>query len=241
MTNGPYSIAASAGRRAAISLFFLLLGACSTIEKSHAGRMNWPKPRGEAIAEALNRKPGAPFPLDIGVYFVDQSFWNRVMAEREGAFEAFVDNIRFHGVIRHVTLLRGARGSDLESFRAAAAMHGVDAVFVVEHEIKFTASPSFLSLLYFTIVGLWLAPGHNAHVVVSAEGSLWDVRTGYLYGSAQGEGEEYARATFIGLSGGTTIRDMVALATAKAMASLQRDVIEELPRSVERARALNGG
>ncbi|MCC7472499.1 hypothetical protein IT404_12530, partial [Candidatus Nomurabacteria bacterium] len=61
-------------------------------------------------------------------------------------------------------------------------------------------------------IGAYFAHGTESHALFMMEGTLWDVRTGYLYGTQTAEGE----TTLIGPA--PSLEDKTAVAEAKDVA-----------------------
>ena len=80
-----------------------------------------------------------------------------------------------------------------EGIRAAAARHHAGAVLVVSEVEDASNWLNPWSILDLTIVGAWIAPGHDVEVVSIFEGAVVDVETGYLFATAQGEGTVRAK------------------------------------------------
>lgn len=92
------------------------------------------------------------------------------------------------GVISDVSLTRDARGT-LAELRSWAALTGADALLEIEYRFDTQRTNNMLSLLYLTIIGLFIIPGTNVDAQVEVKGALWDVRNEYLYATFKGSGE----------------------------------------------------
>lgn len=77
----------------------------------------------------------------------------------------------------------------LRAQRSAAARTRADALLVVNLATATDEYVNPASLLYLTIVGMWVAPGTHRDALTIAEGVLLDNRNEYLYAFARGEGE----------------------------------------------------
>jgi hypothetical protein len=74
--------------------------------------------------------------------------------------------------------------------RTAAARTRADALLVVNFATSTDHYVNPASLLYLSLVGLFVAPGTHENALTIAEGLLIDNRNEYLYAFARGEGEQ---------------------------------------------------
>src|SRR5512145_2171842 len=68
--------------------------------------------------------------------------------------------------------------------RSSAARRAADAVLVITGASAVDRYSNWASLLYVTLVGLWVVPGTHADGIFLAAGSVWDVRNEFLYATA---------------------------------------------------------
>jgi len=116
---------------------------------------------------------------------------------------------------------------DVKGARLAAARHGADAVMIVTGAADVDAYSNPLSLLYLTIVGMWIVPGSHRDALFAANATLWDVATGYLYASAEAEGR------------GTLVRpllfidddEVIARARREALIALRDELLKRIRRT----------
>jgi hypothetical protein len=118
--------------------------------------------------------------------------------EEIAAIEAWEPPLRAAGVASELLVLPEAlvlpcEPTDvhcrLESLRKATARVHADALLLLR---LVTDTDDYLnpaSVLYLSLVGLWLAPGSHSDALTIAEGVLLDHRNGFLYAFARGEGE----------------------------------------------------
>lgn len=76
----------------------------------------------------------------------------------------------------------GQTSLNLRDARLAAAGVQADLVLVYQTKSDWGKSGNPLSLLYLTIVGLWVSPGTDLESIHVAKGALIDVRNGFVYG-----------------------------------------------------------
>ncbi|MCO6430707.1 MAG: hypothetical protein J5J00_07580 [Deltaproteobacteria bacterium] len=118
-------------------------------------------------------------------------------------------------------------GDSTAALRRAAARHGADAVLMVSaaSEVDNYLNPS--SLLYFTIVGAFIAPGSHKDALFMIEGELVDVNNGYLYAAAQSEGEySTVRPAYF-----SEDKDALAPAKKEALMAFGEEISNRITRS----------
>jgi hypothetical protein len=81
-------------------------------------------------------------------------------------------------------------GCAMRVSRAAAARVQADALLLINLSTAVDKYANLASLFNFTIVGMWLVPGHHRDALTIAEGMMIDNRNEYLYAFARGEAEE---------------------------------------------------
>lgn len=192
----------------------------------------------EDIRAALAVRPTAIPPLAVGVYF-------RPARPRTGspAWRAPAPAWSWRGEDKDVLLEADITSSeliasmfpivdptvdydDVKGARLAAARHGADAVMIVTGAADVDAYSNPLSLLYLTIVGMWIVPGSHRDALFAANATLWDVATGYLYASAEAEGR------------GTLVRPLLFIDDDEAIARARREALialrDELLKRIRR-------
>lgn len=151
----------------------------------------------EEIARLLALKPQIKQPFHLGIYLKSRYYsWSQLDMDSQDAGGAWIKELKSSGIVNKVTFispLTVAR-DDLMNIRMGAARHQVDAVLVVDSASDVDRYNNFLSVLYLTIIGLFIVPGTHADSLVLVKGALWDVRNEYLYLTVEGEG----RASKIG-------------------------------------------
>jgi len=125
-----------------------------------------------------------------------RSTWS---SEEVAVFESWKEPLRAAGVAQDLLVLPSSLVKDcdpsdaacrLNALRAAAARVHADALLIVNLA---TATDEYVnpgSVLYISIVGMWLVPGSHRDALTVAEGVLIDNRNEYLYAFARGEGEK---------------------------------------------------
>ena len=145
------------------------------------------------INRAREKRGQLHFPFRLAVQMIDNRYekgfrWNQADKDLINGWEK---TLRDRGVVSDIILINDStnRGDSPEQVRLAAAEHGADAVLVLRAASDIDEYANPLSILYLTILGLWMAPGSHIDALVMLDGSVLDVGNGFLYASAQSEGE----------------------------------------------------
>ncbi|MBM9501610.1 hypothetical protein JWG44_15255 [Leptospira sp. 201903071] len=162
------------------------------------------------IKHYLSLKPQLRLPFRVGVYFLEPEGSNyRIDAKNKSAILTIEENLKAEKIVSQMFLI-SASVYDLDSeryesgfknyyqnrtrtldgikkIRILASRYGADAVLVVKSTPRYEQKPNILSLLYATIVGIWLVPGSHGESTFTFEGTLWDVRNEYLYLTTESE------------------------------------------------------
>ncbi|EPG74576.1 hypothetical protein LEP1GSC058_3819 [Leptospira fainei serovar Hurstbridge str. BUT 6] len=164
------------------------------------------------IKKYLSIKPQLKFPFRLGVYILDsQSDHYRIDSNNKTTILDAEKILKSEGIISQMFLItesvydldgnnsgsfrnyykeRSRSLDNIKKIRILAARYGADAVLVVKPKNVYKKDANYLSMLYLTLVGIWLVPGSHRDSVFSFQGTLWDVRNEYLYVTAESESEK---------------------------------------------------
>lgn len=127
----------------------------------------------------------------------------------------------------------------LAEIRKTAARYGADMIVVITGVGAVDRYNNSYATLYPTILGAYLAPGTISDALFMVEGRLWDVRSGFAYGTQGTEG----RSTRVGPAIMIDDRDAIAEAKTAALEEYGRKLSATLtligrqaPQSPDRAR-----
>lgn len=191
----------------------------------------------EMPAGTPETKPAAsiPAPFRLALFFAHREFPARqaitpadwLSQDREALLRALAD-LQHQSVLRDTLVLAPSSVQEptLAGIRNAAARYGADAVVIVTGSGSVDRSNNGYALLYPTILGAYLAPGTVSNALFLIDGSLWDVRTGWFYGTVAAEG--HARLAGPAMS----VEDREALMQAKraALESFGTRLVEQMRR-----------
>lgn len=184
---------------AALIALALGLSACASSQGFHReslrdptqGPPNQPSIENEAIAKALAKRPQLPKPFRVAVHFKSPPRHSDLRwkdSDRE-LFRRLANNLAPSDEISAIFPLAKAlvRGEELEDLRLAAADQGADALLVVSANAEVERAANALSWTYLALVTALFVPGTTSEALVLSQASLWDVRNGFLYMSAEAE------------------------------------------------------
>ncbi|HKR80636.1 MAG TPA: hypothetical protein VJR69_13100 [Nitrospira sp.] len=118
--------------------------------------------------------------------------------------------------------LSSLKGDTLRELRATAARYGVDWLLIFDGAAAVDRYNNYKAgLLYWTIIGAYMADGTHSDALCVLKASLWDVRTGARYFEEQAE----AKSEEVGPA--ALLDDTAVLDTAK------RKALEDLMRRLE--------
>ena len=111
-----------------------------------------------------------------------------ISAEELGQWESLVRNIGgITGVQPVSALALGDGKATLHGFRAAAAKMNCELLLVYLESDECVSNYNDLAALYWTFVGLWLAPGNDYEHRTVIQAIVVDTRTGSILGTATGD------------------------------------------------------
>jgi hypothetical protein len=113
-----------------------------------------------------------------------------------------------------------------ETIRLAAGRYHADVVMVVRGVAAVDRYNNGLAAWYATLIGAYFAQGTQSDALFMIEGTIWDVRSGRLYGASRGEGT----AQSVGPAASLDDKAVVGQAKERALQSFGRDTVELLRR-----------
>ncbi|MDR4478507.1 MAG: hypothetical protein R3B37_01990 [Nitrospira sp.] len=173
------------------------------------------------IADTLALQARLPTPYRLAVFFKHKDFPSRPALQRVDWGSADADRVqralapvREEGILAQSFLLANStvQGTTFGDIRLAAARYNADAILVIDGAAACERYNNGHAWWYATGIGAYFAHGTESHALFMMEGTLWDVRTGYLYGTQTAEGE----TTLIGPA--PSLEDKAAIAEAKDVA-----------------------
>lgn len=173
------------------------------------------------IAATMALQAQLPAPYRLAIYFKHKDFPSRpalrkidwVSADAERLQRALA-TVKEEGILQHSFILANSavQGTTFRDRRLAAARYNADAILVIDGAASVDRYNNGHAWWYATGLGTYLAHGTESHALFMMEGMLWDVRSGYLYGTQTAEGE----TTLIGPA--PLLEDKNAIAEAKDVA-----------------------
>jgi hypothetical protein len=157
------------------------------------------------------------FPCRIAVALqADGGDWRWTFNDKK-AMNGWADSLRHQGIASEVVFMSGrfSRGETLKELRAAAAKYGADALLVLKGTAATEDRHNPLAVLNVTVVGGFILPGSHRDALFVMEGVLVDVNNGFLYATAEAEGQGTTLGPTFVLEG----KDAIERAKQEALAS----------------------
>ena len=161
------------------------------------------------IASHYERRPASPFPANVAVIRVQGAGYetgtNRGYGtgelcvvttrdvERDEDFDKLARMPMVAGVAPVGRLLLPPNADSIRDLRAPAAQLRADLLLLYSIDTTFSVDGQSLGPL--SLISLGFLPNKEAHVTSTVAGVLVDVRSGYVYGSAEATRTERQRAT----------------------------------------------
>ena len=173
------------------------------------------------VASTMALQAQLPSPYRLAVFFKHEDFPNRPALQRVDWVSADADRlqralapVQEEGLVQQSFLLANStvQGTTFRDIRLAGARYNADAILVIDGASAVERYNNGHAAWYATGIGAYFAHGTESHALFMMEGTLWDVRTGYLYGTQTAEGE----TTLIGTA--PSLEDKTAVAEAKDVA-----------------------
>ncbi|MBS0169727.1 MAG: hypothetical protein JSR62_05180 [Nitrospira sp.] len=195
------------------------------------------------IADTMATAAHLTHPYRLALYFKHKDFPSQRSLQRVDWGSADADlvqralkPVQEEGILQQAFLLANStvQGNTLRDIRIAAARYNADAILILDGASAVERYNNSHAAWYATGIGTYFAHGTESHALFIVEGTLWDVRTGALYGTQTAEGE----TTLIGPA--PSLDDKAAVAEAKdvAMARFGRELADTLRLLKEKQKAI---
>ena len=189
----------------------LMLSGCATYQTPGAGiNVGNLSKADEDIAELMKREPGAPFPARVALVRVQATgYYSRnnycygkgqfcVVTTRDIETDKDLERLTRSPMVGGVaSMSRILLPSELKStkdLRLAAATLKTDLLLVYSIDTRFNVESTEIGPL--GLISLGFFPNKKAHVTTTASAALLDVRSGFVFGTAEATATEQQRATF---------------------------------------------
>jgi len=140
------------------------------------------------IAALLDADIRAKVPTKLALAAVSDGYLSAIGAEELQRWEAVVQSVPYiEGVMPVTALSVGKAGPKLHDLRAAAAAMGCELLLLYHVSDSAVDNYTDAAALYWTFVGLWLAPGNLYEHRTVMQAIIVDCRTGAILGTATGD------------------------------------------------------
>ena len=188
---------------------FMFLGGCAANYVTPAAGVSLAEFTDDNLLAYYDRQAVSPFPANLAVLRVqDSDYYSYSDGRREYGRYAFITarDIESDAAIEKMNKLPLVRGiapigrlllppnaTSLVDLRTPAAQLRADMLLVYTVDTTFTVDGKSLGPLSLILLGL--IPNKNAHVTATVSGILIDVRSGFVYGTAEATEREKQRAS----------------------------------------------
>ena len=190
-------------------IFIVVLGGCASNYVTPAAGVSLAEFTDDNLLDYYDRQAASPFPANLAVLRVqDSDYYSYTNSGRDYGRYAFITSrdIESDAAIEKMNKLPLVRGiapigrlllppnaTSLADLRIPAAQLRADMLLVYTVDTTFTVDGKSLGPL--SLISLGLIPNKNAHVTATVSGILIDVRSGFVYGTAEATEREKQRAS----------------------------------------------
>lgn len=174
----------------AIAVALWLLTGCAGSQGLHPESLNeslrYEEQRfiGEQSPKAIATNPSARSIPKLGLYLKPTGFLNREFEWTDGdreAMLAWAKGLSASRIVSEANFIpqSSLKGNTLTELRESAARYGADLLLIVDGAASIDRYNNYkASLLYWTILGAYLADGTHSDALCLLRGSVWEVKTG---------------------------------------------------------------
>lgn len=194
----------------------VILGGCSSIVSQHHAKQTHSSslasflyPNKQTKIDTSDRIPKINLPVKIGIAFLPSKNWRgnldtsnqyRLLNKVKSGFSQhpFIDEISIipSSYLGHHNV-KG--GSGFDTLEQVARMHDVDVIALVSYDQLTQTLQNNASLLYWTIVGMYVIPGNENTIQTFVDTAVFDVRSRKMLMRAPGISKLTKRSTAIGV------------------------------------------
>jgi len=145
------------------------------------------------IAETLKLRPQLEAGSKLGIHIRTPAFgrygWDSATKKKLDELCASLVEYGTISTCRFVNLFESPseKSGFIKTLRLAGARHGVDAVLLLDFASDYNLYSNPLAFTYPLLLTAFFVPGSTADGMCISRGTLWDVRNGFLYMSAETE------------------------------------------------------
>jgi rhombotail lipoprotein len=231
-------------KRLLVVISVLVLASCTGIPREQvksSSLVDYLYPQG-ARPELHPQMPLIRLPARVGLAFVPGDY-RIVASEKQGLLQQVKESFEQHSFIEKIEIIPDnylRRNGGFASLEQVGRMFGVEQVALVSYDQVITSRENNASLLYWTIVGLYIVPGHSNSVQTFVDTAVFDIKSRKMLFRAPGINRKERYSTAIGASaaGDRSSRESFRLAVDDMTANLQQELsgFRQRVRSGEAAR-----
>lgn len=185
---------------------------------------------GEPPHKTVATNPSGHTNPKLGLYLKPTGFFKRAFEWTDGdrdALLAWANGLRSSGLVSGPSFVpqSSLKGNTLRELRQSATRYGADLLLIVDGAASVDRYNNYkASLLYWTILGAYLADGTHSDALCLLRGSVWEVKTGTQLFSDDAQGT----AQQVGPAARIDDRVVVAQACRQALTQLLATVKNRL-------------
>jgi hypothetical protein len=192
-----------------IAVVLWLLSGCSSSQGLYPEPLNellrYEEQRfiGEQPLKSIATRSSGYTTLKLGLYLKPTGFFKREFEWMDGDRDtllAWANSLQASGVVSGASFVpqSSLKGNTFTDLRESAARYGADLLLIIDGAASVDRYNNHKAyLLYWTILGAYLADGTHSDALCLLRGSVWDVKTGaqLLTDDAQGTAQQMGPAT----------------------------------------------
>jgi hypothetical protein len=192
-----------------IAMVLWLLTGCSSSQGLHPEPLNellgYEEQRfiGEQPLKSIATRSSGYTTLKLGLYLKPTGFFKREFEWTDADHDTLLvwaNGLQGSGIVSGASFVpqSSLKGNTLTELRESAARYGVDLLLIVDGAASVDRYNNYKGyLLYWTILGAYLADGTHSDALCLLRGSVWDVKMGtqLFTDSAQGTAQQMGPAT----------------------------------------------
>ncbi len=203
------------GKALGLILLFLTLSGCSGLVSQQSGKheissslVDYLYPGKQSNVRYSTETPVLTLPVNVGLAFVPSQHWRggaiaetnkvKLLNKVKASFgkHRFINSIT---IIPGIYLRKPSGSNGFDTLDQVAKLHNIDVIALVSYDQVTQSLHNNASLLYWTVVGMYVIPGNENSVQTFVDTAVFDLRSRKLLLRAPGVNSLRKRSTAIGV------------------------------------------
>ena len=198
-------------------MLILLISGCSSIVSDHHERQthssslaNFLYPNKQTKVATTNQIPQLSLPINVGLAFLPSQNWQGNHLDSSNQYQLLKkvkSGFSQHKFIKQIKIIpstylrhhKGKGSSGFDTLDQVARLYDVDVIALVSYDQLRQTLQNNVSLLYWTIVGMYVIPGNENTIQTFVDTAVFDVRNRKMLMRAPGISKLQKRSTAIGV------------------------------------------